>query len=109
MITETYIANTSEEDPAVFDARFRRSRRLLYFLASRVLGGDERAGEVVENCFITAASHRPSRFGSEGAFRCWLLRVLIDEALRILRDERDAIPISREVNVGPSPKELRAF
>jgi hypothetical protein len=35
------------------------------------------------------------------------LRVLIDEAF-ILREEGDAIPISREVTVGPNHKELRA-
>ena len=107
MTSDTLIANTLEEDPAVFATRFRRCRRLLYFIASRVLGADERAGDAVENCFITA-SRRTPRFGSEGAFRCWLLRVLIDEALLILREERDAIPIFREVNIGPNHKELRA-
>ena len=72
-----------------------------------MLGAEERADDAVENCFITA-SRLTRRFGSEGAFRCWLLRAPIDEALLILREEGDAIPISREVNVGPNHKELRA-
>lgn len=107
MTGDTSIVNTLEEGPAVFAIRFRRCRRLLYFIATRVLGAEERADDAVDDCFITAS--RPTRrFGSEGAFRCWLLRVLIDEALLILREEGDAIPISREVNVGPNHKELRA-
>ena len=106
MTGDTSIVNTLEEGAAIFATRFRRCRRLLYFIATRVLGAEERADDAVENCFITA-SRRTRRFGSEGAFRCWLLRVLIDEAF-ILREEGDAIPISREVNVGPNHKELRA-
>jgi len=68
----------------VFAARFSRCRNLLHLIACRVLGGPERADEAIANCLLTG-SHNPPVFGFEGAFRSWLLRVLIDEALIIRR------------------------
>jgi len=55
-------------------------------MACRVLGGSERAQLAVENSWLTA-SLNPLRFDNEGAFRSWLLRILIDEALAILRKD----------------------
>lgn len=72
------------EDLAIFDGRFLRCRKLLVFIASRVLGGREGTDEALQNCRFTASRNRP-RFEHEGAFRSWLVRVLIDEALAILR------------------------
>ena len=72
------------EHPRVFAARFSRCRGLLHFIACRVLGSDERADEAVKNCWRSASRDRPP-FEPEGAFRSWLLRILIDEALAILR------------------------
>ena len=79
-----------EEDHAVFVNRFERCRHLLYLIAGRILGGNERIEEAVQRCFTTA-SRKPPKFRYEGAFRCWLLRVLIDEALLILIQERERI------------------
>lgn len=70
------------EHSRFFRVRFSRSRRLLHLIACRVLQGSERAEEAVRNCFFTARRAAP-QFVDEGAFRSWLLRVLIDEALRI--------------------------
>jgi DNA-directed RNA polymerase specialized sigma24 family protein len=69
--------------PEVFDTWFSRSRKILHFVACRVLGGPERAELAIHNCWLTASQKRPS-FDREGAFRSWLVRVLIDEALAIL-------------------------
>ena len=74
---------TQREDQAVFHDRFARSRSLLHFTACRVLGSPERAELAVRNCW-RRASRNPPRFGNDGAFRSWLLRLLIDEALFIL-------------------------
>jgi hypothetical protein len=41
----------------------------------------------VQNCW-QAESRNPRRFEFEGAFRSWLVRVLIDEALAILRESQ---------------------
>jgi DNA-directed RNA polymerase specialized sigma24 family protein len=85
-MTNDFVArNKSHENPAVFDARFSRCYRLLHFLACRILGGPEAAENAVENCRL-AASRYPPRFEHVGAFRSWLVRVLIDEALALLPD-----------------------
>jgi DNA-directed RNA polymerase specialized sigma24 family protein len=90
MTNDFFAANRRDEDPAVFHTRFWRCHRLLYFIACRVLGGPEGADVVIENCWLKA-SRNPPLFEYEGAFRSWLVRVLIDEALAILRqNERSA-------------------
>lgn len=81
------IANRLNQDLAVFRARFWRSHRLLHFIACRVLGDPERAADAIENCWVKA-SRNPPRFEYDGAFRSWLVRVLIDEALAILQEKR---------------------
>ena len=74
----------NDQDVAVFRARFWRCRRLLHFIACRVLGSPERADEAVAKCWLKA-SRNPPRFEYESEFRSWLLRVLINEALAIRR------------------------
>ena len=73
------------EHSDVFDDWFSRCRGLLHFTACRVLGGPEGAELAVQNCWLTA-SRNPPTFECEGAFRSWLLRVVIDEASTILQD-----------------------
>jgi DNA-directed RNA polymerase specialized sigma24 family protein len=63
----------------MFNAWFSRCRGALHFTACRVLGGAERAELAVQNCWLKA-SRSPRTFDREGAFRSWLLRILIDEA-----------------------------
>lgn len=78
-----------QEHLATFTERFLRSYRLIRLIAIRVLGDEERAQVAIENCRRTA-SRNPPHFEHEGAFRAWLVRVLIDEALAILRKNQDA-------------------
>jgi DNA-directed RNA polymerase specialized sigma24 family protein len=94
------VANTLREDPTIFRARFWRSSRILHIIAGRILGEPEQAKKAVENCWRSASAHAP-RFEYESAFRSWLVRVLIDEAL-VLFAEKQQIPetnISREADV----------
>jgi DNA-directed RNA polymerase specialized sigma24 family protein len=63
--------------------RASRYRRLLHLVADRVLGNSDRADIAVENC-LYSASRRARAFDCEGAFRSWLVRLAIDEALAIL-------------------------
>jgi hypothetical protein len=67
-----------------FELQFSHSRRLLDFLARRILNCAEEAEEAVKNCRLTASPNPPC-FSSEGAFRSWLVRILIDEATLLLR------------------------
>jgi DNA-directed RNA polymerase specialized sigma24 family protein len=73
-----------------FMERFSRCHSLLHYLAHRILGTDEGVGNAVENCRIVA-SRNPQDFEYEGAFRSWVARILIDEALAILRERNAAL------------------
>jgi DNA-directed RNA polymerase specialized sigma24 family protein len=74
-------------DSALFDRRFWACYRLQHFIACRILNDPEQAKRAVENCWHSASTCAP-RFEYEGAFRSWLLRVLIDEALILLRQRQ---------------------
>ena len=61
---------------------------MLTSIACRVLGDKQRACIAVQNCWRTAFRN-PPHFEYEGAFRSWVLRALIDEALEILRASQE--------------------
>lgn len=84
------ISSHLSEQPEVFEAWFSRCRQTLCLLACRVLGSPEQMHQVVESCKITA-SRNPPAFEYEGAFRSWLVRILIDEAIVILRQRKSAM------------------
>jgi DNA-directed RNA polymerase specialized sigma24 family protein len=88
-----------------FDMLFSRYGRTLSLVAYRVLGNHEDAEDAVQNCLRTA-SDNVSRFGHEGIFRCWLVRVLMDEAVMLLNKTT-----SRNVSgaIWVFPKMLRLF
>jgi hypothetical protein len=88
-----------EEQSVMFVQRFLRSYRILNFIACRVLGDEDRAPIAVQNCW-RATSRNPPHFEYEGAFRSWLVRVLIDEALAILRESQgERVAAATDVNV----------
>jgi DNA-directed RNA polymerase specialized sigma24 family protein len=95
-----------DQDFAQFDVRFWRCYRLLHFIAGRILDDPEQAKQAVDNCWHSASARAP-RFEFEGAFRSWLLRVLIDEALLLLREKQPALEtnISFEA-AGPRPSRI---
>jgi RNA polymerase sigma-70 factor, ECF subfamily len=90
--------STSEDDTIsssqgtleVLDVLFLRYRPLLSLIAYRVLGNREEAEDAVRNC-LRVAAHSAPRFEQEGAFRCWLAKVLIDEAVTILNKQRSSV------------------
>ena len=86
-MSEDKLFSEIQNETSAPDTQLRRYRGLLYFVASRVLEDRQGAEEAVENC-LRAARRNPPTFDSEGAFRSWLLRILIDEALQILHQER---------------------
>lgn len=85
--TEDETRSNSQKNLETFDVLFSRYRRVLYQVAYRVLDNHEKAEDAVQNC-LEAASYNVPGFESEGAFRSWLVRALIDEALAILHKER---------------------
>ena len=73
-----------EQEQSTFSQCFLRSYGLLNFIACRVLGDEDKALVAIQNC-RQVASRNPPHFEYEGAFRSWLVRILIDEALAIRR------------------------
>ena len=69
------------------DVLLSRYRPVLSLIAYRVLGNHEEAERAVRNCIRVASDGAP-RFDHEGAFRSWLARILIDEAVTILYKQR---------------------
>jgi DNA-directed RNA polymerase specialized sigma24 family protein len=80
----TAVGTFLQERSTQFDARFSRCYGLLHFMACRVLEHSEGAEEAIENCRV-GASQNPPEFEQEGAFRSWLVRILLDEAMAIRR------------------------
>lgn len=76
-----------------FENRFSQNRPLIAFVARRVLDSQEQAETAVKECFETA-SRNPPVFTNDGAFRSWILRMVIEEALLILsrKDKCDTAP-----------------
>jgi DNA-directed RNA polymerase specialized sigma24 family protein len=66
-----------------FEEWFSRCHNTLHFTARLILGGSEKAESAVQSCRLKV-SRIPHDFESEGAFRSWILRLLITEALSIL-------------------------
>ena len=64
--------------------KFSRCRELLYFVARQVLDSSDTAKDAVQRCWLATSNH-PPKFAYEGAFRNWLVRILIEEALAIRR------------------------
>lgn len=69
---------------SAFELQLSHNHELLYFVACRILNCPEEAEEAVKNC-LRSASQNPPDCGSEGAFKSWLVRILIDEATLLLR------------------------
>jgi DNA-directed RNA polymerase specialized sigma24 family protein len=101
MTTEILIQARMKEDRILFRVRFSRCRRLLHLIATRVLGGPERVKDAIDNCWRAASRNAP-RFEYEGAFRSWLVRVLIDEALAIRRQNKGVLESTGPVGRMPS-------
>jgi DNA-directed RNA polymerase specialized sigma24 family protein len=65
-----------------FTVWFTRCHKTLHYMADLILNNSEMAEHAVENCRHKASRDLPG-FESEGEFRGWIFRVLINEALRI--------------------------
>jgi hypothetical protein len=75
--------SNSQGSLEALDVLFSRYRHVLSLVAYRVLGNHAEAERAVQNCLLTVSDNIP-KFEHEGVFRCWLVRVLIDEAVTIL-------------------------
>jgi DNA-directed RNA polymerase specialized sigma24 family protein len=87
--TEIFFISRETKSPAFrrqldrFEEWFSRCHNTLHFTARLILDGAEKAESAIQSCRLKAA-RIPHNFDSEGAFRSWILRLLITEALSIL-------------------------
>jgi len=81
------ISSALRGDQEALNDLFSRYYRFLYFLASRVVGGREDAQDAVQNCLLRAVRNL-RQFNNDGAFRSWLARILVNEAIDLLRKRR---------------------
>src|SRR5258707_12780345 len=96
---DNLIANGLQGDQEAFNVLFSKYRRLLYSLTSRVLHSHEEAEDAVQNSALLAFCKLPS-FKHEGAFRSWLVRILVNEAVSILRQRKKFSKPSSSTEVG---------
>jgi DNA-directed RNA polymerase specialized sigma24 family protein len=87
----------SQADLTTLEMWISRYRRVLYFVAYRVLGNHTDAADAVQSC-MQSIRHKIPSLEHEGDFRASVVRVLIDEALVILRKNR-----LRSLLKGPGP------
>jgi DNA-directed RNA polymerase specialized sigma24 family protein len=115
-MTEFHAGN-SRASVKPLDVLLSRYRPVLTLIAYRVLCDDKKAEVAVENC-IRVASDTAPQFDHEGAFRSWLARVLIDEAVIILGSQRrstrkdgdrDCRSLFESANRHPSSSSLSPF
>ena len=74
-------ANQSE-----LDLQFSRCLDSLRLIAGRLLNGDDDVKEAMQRSYLAAASQR-RRLESDGEFRRWLVRTVLNEALMILHEK----------------------
>lgn len=98
------ILRQAQDQLEAFDARFSRCEKLLCFVARLVLDGENGVGDAVRRCRRTARLQRRT-FEHEGAFRSWVVRILMDEALAVRSEMNHANSIEEFcVSWGATPR-----
>ena len=104
--TEGETGRNSQWNLEALDVLFSRYRGVLSLVACSVLDNHEEVEDAVQNCVLAASCSVP-QFENEGAFRSWLVRVLIDEALAIrykdwVESTTSSEPILDSLNLSPT-------
>ena len=89
------ISNALQGDSDALDTLFSRNRGLLHSLAYRILRNHEESEDAVQNCLLQAFRNLEA-FEYQGVFQAWLVRILINEALSILRKKKSRPTIVSE-------------
>jgi RNA polymerase sigma-70 factor (ECF subfamily) len=101
---ETLISTGLQGNEKALDTLFARHRRLLHSLAVRILHNHEDAEDAVQNCMVLAFRNLP-KFEYHAAFRTWLVRILINEAIAILRKKKARPQVVCEPTANEKPGE----
>jgi RNA polymerase sigma-70 factor, ECF subfamily len=96
------ISDGLQGDTNAFEILFSRYRPILYRLAQRILRNHEESEDAVQNCSLVAFRKMES-FKHEGAFRSWLARILVNEAITILRRRKRTYSSECWIQQEPAP------
>jgi RNA polymerase sigma-70 factor, ECF subfamily len=111
------ISDGLQGDRNALEILFSRYRPILYRLAQRILRNHEESEDAVQNCSLVAFRKMES-FKYEGAFRSWLARILVNEAITILRKRKRTYSSLRSIpqeraeagdwlpDPGPNPEQI---
>jgi hypothetical protein len=94
---------TWSENSSDFESLFSNNRKLIAFVARRVLDSHDEAQVAVRECFKTA-SFNPPVFPNDGLFRSWILRMVIEEALVILSHKENGGSAEFRLNACPAAR-----
>ena len=81
-------------DPVAVELAYDRYGGIAYGLAQRILADPEQAEDVVQEVFLRIWNNPTSFDPSRGSFRTWLLRLIRNRSIDVLRSrQRRALPI----------------
>ncbi|MCC6749445.1 MAG: sigma-70 family RNA polymerase sigma factor [Deltaproteobacteria bacterium] len=107
------IAVTPEDLVAELEATFAAWAQRAYWIALDISGEPEEARDAVQDAWVLARSSLP-RFRHDAAMHTWLLRIVVNRALKALRRRRIRVRLSHllpgvvapPVSTSPGPEEL---
>ncbi len=88
MIDDDLVALGLQGNREALDTLFARHRRMVYSIAYRILRNCEEAEDAVQNCLVLAFGNLPQYNKRCGHFRSWIGRIVINEALSLLRKQK---------------------
>jgi len=98
------VARTLEGDAGAFEQLVTRYQRVLFSVASRMLGNYDDARDATQSAFISAYQ-KLRTFDPRFRFFSWLYRILLNECLNVRRSRRSHEMVRPEMLVGGSPLE----
>lgn len=103
---EELVRATLAGEREAFDVLVERYQGKIYNVALRVTGQREDALDATQNAFLNAYDHL-NRFDSKFRFFSWIYRIGLNEALRIVRDRREASLPDAELPSGKAGPESK--
>jgi RNA polymerase sigma-70 factor (ECF subfamily) len=92
------LARAREGSYEAFERLVARHERTIYAVAMRITRRPEDAEDVVQQTFLSLVEHLDA-FAGQSMFRTWLLKIVTNHALKILRKRRGLPAVS--LNAGP--------
>ena len=95
------VSKAKRGDASAFGELYERYRLRTHRIAKRILRNDHDAEDAVQRCFQRAFVNL-SRFREDSGFSTWVTRIVINEALMMLRQRRHYTQLPNNENDGTS-------